>query len=530
MKKSAFIFYLLLVSIGTQAQNAPKLVVGIVIDQMRFDYLSTFSHGYCDSGFVELLKKGSSWHEMHYNYVPTFTGPGHASIYTGTTPSFHGIAANDWYDLKSKQEIYCTQDDNSKGIGAANIQGMTPKNLRVPTIGDQLKAAYPTSKVYGIAIKDRGGILPAGKLANGAFWYDGTSGNMVSSDYYYETLPLWAQNFNQSNNGANYLKQDWNLLLPNSYYLDKKDDLVYEKAFRGESKPVFPHLITQLKSDNTSDILKSTPFGNTYTFDFAKALISNEKLGQGNTPDLICISLSSTDYIGHQFGPQSLEVMDTYLRLDRDLASFISYLNRQIGEGNYTLFLTSDHGAAEHPYHLKDSCFYDATAMFQHLQKRSISDFKNQLFIAESNDQLYIDEVALKPLDMCLPDLCKWIEKELKSEPSFLGSTPTNAGTNCNLPHQICEMVKNGYDAERSGQISLVFRAGCLPVMFKKGGTTHGSCYHYDTHVPFLLFGKGIKHAELGEKVQITDIAPTISTILGIAAPQSTIGSNLIKH
>jgi hypothetical protein len=198
MKKSAFIFYLLLVSIGTQAQNAPKLVVGIVKDQMRFDYLSTFSHGYCDSGFVELLKKGSSWHEMHYNYVPTFTGPGHASIYTGTTPSFHGIAANDWYDLKSKQEIYCTQDDNSKGIGAANIQGMTPKNLRVPTIGDQLKAAYPTSKVYGIAIKDRGGILPAGKLANGAFWYDGTSGNMVSSDYYYETLPLWAQNFNQS--------------------------------------------------------------------------------------------------------------------------------------------------------------------------------------------------------------------------------------------------------------------------------------------------------------------------------------------
>jgi predicted AlkP superfamily pyrophosphatase or phosphodiesterase len=231
------------------------------------------------------------------------------------------------------------------------------------------------------------------------------------------------------------------LLLPNSYYLDKKDDLVYEKAFRGESKPVFPHLITQLKSDNTSDILKSTPFGNTYTFDFAKALISNEKLGQGNTPDLICISLSSTDYIGHQFGPQSLEVMDTYLRLDRDLASFISYLNRQIGEGNYTLFLTSDHGAAEHPYHLKDSCFYDATAMFQHLQKRSISDFKNQLFIAESNDQLYIDEVALKPLDMCLPDLCKWIEKELKSEPSFLGSTPTNAGTNCNLPHQMQKEV-----------------------------------------------------------------------------------------
>jgi predicted AlkP superfamily pyrophosphatase or phosphodiesterase len=530
MKKGVYLFFLLFVSSALQAQNAPKLVVGIVIDQMRFDYLSTFSHGYCDSGFVKLLKKGSSWQEMHYNYIPTFTGPGHASIYTGTTPAFHGIAANDWYDVATKQEMYCTQDASSKGIGAENVQGMTPKNLRVPTIGDQLKAAYPTSKVYGIALKDRGGILPAGKLADGVFWYDGKSGNMVSSDFYYSTLPTWVQSYNQTNNGANYLNEDWSLLLPNSYYLNKTDDLIYEKAYKGESKPVFPHLITKLKSDNNSDLLKNTPFGNTYTLDFAKALISNEKLGKNSTPDLICISLSSTDYVGHQFGPQSLEVMDTYLRLDRDLASFIAYLNQQIGEGNYTVFLTSDHGAAEHPYHLNDSCFYDTKVLFEHLKKRSLADFKKQLFIAESNDQLYIDEVALKPLDMCLAELNKWIEKEMKFEPSFLGSTPSNAGSNCYLPHQICEFVKNGYDAERSGQISLIFRAGCLPVMFKKGGTTHGSCYHYDTHVPFLLYGKGINHAEIVEKVAITDIAPTISNILGIAAPQSTIGSNLLKR
>ena len=512
MKKVGILFFLVLLGLWGQAQNAPKLVVGIVIDQMRFDYLTAFSHGYCDSGFVKLLKKGTSWQEMHYNYVPTFTGPGHASIYTGTTPAFHGIAANDWYDMPSKQEMYCTQDNASKGVGASHVQGMSPKNLRVPTIGDQLKAAYPTSKVFGIALKDRGGILPAGKLANGAFWYDGISGSMVSSDFYYASLPIWVQTFNETNNGSNYLKQDWNLLLPSSYYLSKA------------------HMISQLKSENSSDLLKNTPFGNTFTFDFAKALITNEKLGMNTAPDMICISLSSTDYIGHQFGPHSLEVMDTYFRLDRDLASFIAYLNRQIGEENYTLFVTSDHGAADHPYHLKDSCFYDTKMLFDHLQKRSLADFKKQLFIAESNDQLYIDEVALKPLNMCLADLNKWIEKELKFESSFLGSTPSNAAANCTLPHNMCEFIKNGYDKERSGQISMVFRSGCLPVMFKKGGTTHGSCYHYDTHVPFLLFGKGIQQAIISEKVEITDIAPTIATLLGIAAPQGTVGSNLINR
>ncbi len=529
MRKSAFLFYLVLTSLIVNSQNQPKLIVGLVIDQMRFDYLTTFNGGYCDSGFVKLLKNGSSWQEMHYNYVPTFTGPGHASIYTGTTPSVHGIAANDWFDIRTNKEIYCTQDDKSKGIGKSNVQGMSPRNLRVPTIGDQLKATYPNSKVYGIALKDRGGILPAGKMANAAFWYDGASGSMVTSDYYMNQLPSWVEQFNATNNGAIYLNQDWNLLLPITYYLGKSDDLIYEKSYKGEAKPIFPHLITKLKGNGNSDILKSTPFGNTYTLDFAKALILNENLGKNNSPDMLCVSISSTDYIGHQFGPQSLEVMDTYLRLDRDIASFISFLNQQVGEGNYTLFLSSDHGAAEHPFHIKDSCFYDTKSIFEYLQKRSLTEFKKQLFIAETNDQLYIDESLLKPLDMCIADLSKWVEKELKHESSFVGSTPSNAGANCYLPHQTCEMVKNGYDSERSGQISMVFRSGCLPISFKKGGTTHGSCYHYDTHVPFLLYGKNCANAQYTQKVNITDIAPTISTLIGIAAPQGSIGNNLLK-
>src|SRR5688572_13531720 len=373
--------------------DRPKLVVGIVVDQMRYDFLYRYWDKYSDDGFKRLLREGFSFENTQYNYVPTYTGPGHASIYTGATPATHGIVGNDWFVCETGLNMYCTGDPGVGTIGSASVAGkMSPNNMIATTITDELRLATNLgSKVIGVCLKDRGSILPAGHMPNAASGYEGSTGGCITSSYYTERLPAWVESFNNQKQADKYLSQPWNTLLPLAQYTESTpDDNEFEKPLGNETRPVFPHDLPKLRG-TTFDILRYSPFGNTLTKDFAIETIKQEKMGQGNFTDFLALSFSSTDYIGHQFGPNSVEIEDTYLRLDKDIAEFLKFLDKQVGKKDVLVFLTADHGAAHVPNFLKtmklpagsNSPVLLRDSLEKHLQKEFgpgnwISSYENQ--------------------------------------------------------------------------------------------------------------------------------------------------------
>ncbi len=324
--------------------DRPKLMIGIVVDQMRYDFLIRFYNKYGDGGFKKLMKEGYNCENTHYNYIPTHTAVGHASIFTGTTPDIHGIIGNNWYDKYQKKGVYCVDDANYITIGSKKNKGKSPLKLQSTTITDQLKLAQINEgKVIGISIKDRSAILPTGFSADAAYWFEGNKkANFITSSYYLDELPKWVTDFNTSNIAKSHLKI-WNTLYPiNTYTESIADDNDFEKPFKGENRPIFPHdLPSLMKKNNNYDLLKVSPFGNSLLVDFAIEAIKGEQLGQSTVTDFLTISFSSPDYVGHQFGPDSKEIQDVYLRLDKDLARFINFLDNEIGKNEYTLFFNS---------------------------------------------------------------------------------------------------------------------------------------------------------------------------------------------
>ena len=364
MKKTTQVFAYLIISLlsfsTTWAQNKsktlakrPALVVGIVVDQMRYDYLYKYQDRYSDNGFKRLMREGLNCQDNHYNYAPTVTAAGHASVYTGTVPAVHGIVGNDWTDVATGKKVYCTEDSTVTTVGTTGKTGfMSPKNLWTSTITDQLRISQNfRSKTIAIALKDRGAILPGGHTANGSYWYDSKEGRWITSTFYMKELPSWVQKFNAEEKALKYVKQGWNTLYPiDTYVQSAEDNLPFEGKLPSEKTPTFPHA---LEGPNPLEIIRSTPYGNSITKDFALKAIEEEKLGQNNNTDFLAVSFSSTDYVGHAFGPQSIELEDTYLRLDRDIAEILSYLDKQFGKDRVLVFLTADHAVAEVPGYLQ---------------------------------------------------------------------------------------------------------------------------------------------------------------------------------
>ena len=326
----------------------PKLVVGLVVDQMRWDYLYRYYERYQPNGFKRLLNEGFSCENTFIDYVPTVTGIGHSTIYTGSVPAIHGIAGNDFIINATGQTVYCAGDSTVETVGSKSKSGkMSPRNLLATTIGDELKLATNfKSKVIGIALKDRGAILPAGHSADAAYWFDSGSGNWITSTYYMNDLPAWVQKFNEKKLPAKYLSQDWNTLYDiKTYTQSTKDDTPYEGLFEGQTTPTFPIKTSQMQAKDLTYFVPRL-MESTFTLDMAKATIDNENLGQGEFTDMLAVSISTPDYVGHKFGVNAIETEDTYLRLDKDIADFLNYLDAKIGKGNYTVFLSADHGAA----------------------------------------------------------------------------------------------------------------------------------------------------------------------------------------
>ena len=515
----------------------PKLIVGIVVDQMRYDYLAKYYNKFSENGFKKLLKQGFNCKNTNYNYAPTYTGPGHASIYTGTTPSFNGIIGNNWFVRDSLKTVYVTDDLSVQTVGSTSIKAgkMSPHYMLSSTIGDELRLySNMKSKVIAVSLKDRAAILPGGHLSNGSYWFDSESGNFITSTYYTRELPRWVSDFNAQHLPEKYLSQPWNTLLPIGQYTESaNDDNPYEGLYKGESKPVFPHNLPAMYSKTDYEVLRSTPFGNSIVKDIVLAALKSENLGKDEYTDLLAISFSSTDYIGHKMGPQSVEIEDTYLRLDRDIAEIIAALEKSYGKDGFLLFLTADHAAAYVPAELMDlkmNAGYFSSKIFSDSLKIYLNKTYNDtsVFSYIINNQIYLNLPLIKQKNINL----KSLEDDIASFAiTFKGVANAYTSYQLNgesLKNKSAELMQNGFYIKRSGDIALLLEPQWLDD-FPRTGTSHGTTYSYDTHVPLLWYGWNIKPGYTSEPVYITDIAATIASFLNIMAPNACIGKPIIS-
>jgi len=517
-------------SAQTQPTAKPKLVVGIVIDQMRWDYLYRFNDLYGANGLKRLLNKGFSCENTLIPYVPTYTAVGHTCVYTGSVPAYTGIVGNNWFDKTTNTNVYCTDDSTVNPVGSNTKGGkMSPENLWVTTITDELRLSNNfKSKVIGIAMKDRGAILPAGHSANAAYWYDDKSGKWISSTYYMQQLPDWVSQFNAKDVAGNYMKQDWNTLLPiNKYDLSSADDEPYENAIKGEKTVTFPHKLSTIGDADKYESFKTTPFANSFTFDFAKSAIENESLGKNTVPDFLAVSISSTDYIGHSFGPNSVEIEDTYLRLDNDIADFLQYLDTKVGKGNYLVFLTADHGVAHIPAFLAEHKIpggvFNEGEVSRELNKMIEDEFGMKNVVQSlQNYQVYLnaDEISKQGKD--LSAVKKSVIRFLAAKPFIIHVFDTRELASTTMPEPQKTMMGNGFNPKRSGDIQFTFKPGYFDG--GKKGTTHGLWNPYDAHIPLLWYGWNIKPGRTNRETYMTDIAPTVAALLQIQMPSGCVG------
>jgi predicted AlkP superfamily pyrophosphatase or phosphodiesterase len=537
MKKNIFYFLTAIVFFSNcktkkTITQKPSLVIGIVIDQMRYDYLTRFSERYSENGFNRILKGGFSLENAHYSFIPTYTAVGHTSIFTGTTPSNHGIISNYWYDKYSKQNVYCVDDTSYETIGNSGIVGeKSPKRMQTTTISDQLHLAQNMQgKTIGISIKDRAAILPAGHTANAAYWYDaGEKNQWITSSYYMQKLPDWVQAFNVKNKADSYLNTSWNTLYDiKTYTQSRADDNIFERNLKGQQKPIFPKDLKILRKTNGNfDLIKTVPAGNTYTVDFAKAVIKGEKLGKSKFTDFLTVSFSSTDYIGHRYGIAAVETEDTYLRLDKDLADFFSFLDAEVGKGKYTLFLTADHAAVHVPSYLKSlkipAHYMDAKKLENYISELTQKYFKSKELVENiSNYQIFLNKEKIESLGLDQNTVAQKLADEVVNFKNVYKAVTAKTLQTSHFTNGIMNALQNGYNQKFSGDVLIIPYPATLTG--GKKGTSHGSGYSYDTHVPVIFYGNGIKKGRSSKKYDIVDIAPTISNLLRIEAPNGTSG------
>ncbi len=518
------------------SSERPKLVVGLVVDQMRWDYLYRYYDKFGNDGFKRLLAEGYSLNNVHIPYVPTVTALGHTSIYTGSVPAIHGIAGNDWNDKETGKNVYCTTDENVQPVGTTNtkVGSHSPKNLWSTTITDELRLATNfQGKVIGVSLKDRASILPAGHTPNGAFWFDDSSGNFVTSTWYMKDLPQWIKDFNGQNLPDKLVANGWDTLLPINQYTESSPDNSSWEGLLGSAKtPTFPYSNLAADYQSKKDNIRYTPFGNTLTLKLAEAAVEGEKLGSDNIVDMLAINLASTDYAGHKFGPNSIEVEDVYLRLDKDLAAFFKYLDSKVGKGSYTVFLSADHGASHAVGFLQEhkiTTGFFGEGMEKDINEKLKAKFGvDKLINAVDNYQVYFDRKLLRDNKLELDAVRDFTISELQKNPTVLYAVSVEKVQESTIPEPIKSRIINGINRQRSGDIQLISHDSMLPP-YSKTGTTHSVWNSYDAHIPLIFMGWGIKQGESNKAYFMTDIAPTISALLHIQFPSGNVGNPIAE-
>ena len=486
MKKNILILLLLACSFMGHAQvNRPKLVVGIVVDQMRWDYLYYYNKEFVEGGFKRLLAEGYSCENTMIPYIPTVTAIGHSSIYTGSVPALTGILGNSFF-INGKN-TYCCGDDNVQSVGSSSKEGkMSPRNLLASTIGDELKLATDfKSKVIGVALKDRAAILPAGHSADAAYWWDTSAGHFVTSTYYMDKLPSWAVEFNKKH----------------------------------QQKP-------------GSDI-KSKPQGVTMTFDMAEAALKNERLGLGTETDMLAVSVSSTDIIGHMYSTRGPEIHDVYIQLDRDLARFFNTLDAQVGRGNYLVFLTADHGGSHNPNFMRSHKLaaggfagWDLTKEINKELQQSFGT-KVNFILGENALRIYFDRKSIADAGLELAKVKAKAKQLLEKKENITYVVDYDNAATQPIAQPIRERIINGYSRERGGDLLIITNPGWVncPSSPDYKGTNHGLWNPDDSHIPLIFMGWGITPGATSHPTSMTDIAPSVCSMLHIQMPNACVGN-----
>ncbi|MFT4024624.1 MAG: alkaline phosphatase family protein [Flavihumibacter sp.] len=532
---ATFICALFVITAWSQSKPSPsarpKLVVGMVVDQMRWDYLYRYADRYkANGGFKRLTSQGFSNENCFIPYTPTYTACGHTCIYTGSVPAVHGITGNNWIDRVKNKSVYCTEDGSAETVGSTSAAGrMSPANMLTSTITDELRiSSNYRSKVIGIALKDRGAILPAGHAANAAYWFDNKTGNWISSTFYMKSLPAWLTQYNEEKHADQYYEKGWSTLYPIGTYVNSSaDDMPWEgKPFGSEARN-FPYDLKKFVGKNYNSIA-STPWGNTMTLELAKLAVAQEKMGKGEFTDFLAVSLSSTDYVGHAFGPNSIEIEDTYLRLDQDLGAFFDYLDQTVGKGQWLFFISADHGVAHVPgflqaHHQPGGLFDDVAAM-RDLNAKLNSVFGVQQLAMGSmyNNQVHINRERADSAGISRDKLVDQVVSFMGEREGVLRAFDLAKTAQTTLPAMIRDMVSNGYMPNRTGDVQVVLN----PQVMDNGptGTTHGLWNAYDAHIPLVWYGWRIKPGRSNTEVYMTDIAPTVAALLQIQMPNGCVG------
>ena len=510
----------------------PKLVVGIVIDQMRWDYLYRFNPVFkSNGGFKRFLTEGFSCDNTLIPYTPTVTACGHTCVYTGSVPSIHGITGNNWWDNTLMRSVYCSEDKTVKGVGGKTEEDgqMSPRNMLTTSICDELRLATNfRSKVIGVALKDRGSILPAGHSANAAYWYEGRSGNFITSTYYMNELPEWVNQFNKRKLVDSLYKTGWNTVLPAKEYTDyaTADQKEYEAKPFGKEATGFPYDLSKFVEKDYSKI-SSTPHGNTLTVEMAKAAVIAEKMGKNDATDFLAVSFSAPDYIGHSFGPNSWEMVDDYIRLDDELGKFFAFLDATIGKNQYTVFLTADHAVAHIPGFMKENKLPGGLLADNGMMKDINTKLKEKFGVENAvvnfaNYQVYLNHPRIDSLKADEPGIKKWIIQYMLKNDAVTNAFATADIMTTPINKTLREMLANGYNPNRSGDIQVILKPG--DIEGGATGTTHGLWYPYDAHIPLLFYGWGIKKGKTNRETYMTDIAATVAALLHIQMPSGSVG------
>lgn len=509
--------------------------MGILVDQMRQEYFYKFEERYSEGGFKRLMKEGFMMKNAHYNYIPTYTGPGHASVYTGTTPATHGIIANNWYVRNLGRMIYCAEDSTVQAVGGSEENGkISPRNMYSTTISDELRfSSNKRSKVVGIAIKDRGASLPAGHMGD-AFWFDSKTGEFMTSTYYHQELPGWVKTLNDQKLPQKYLSGKWETLFPLDTYVQSiADHNEFEGPFIGMESGTFPYDLAALMENNDNfGLIATTPFGNTLTLDMAYAAIHGENLGKRGETDLLAISFSSPDYIGHRFGPTSVELEDNYLRLDRELEQFFKHLDKEYGKGEYLVFLTADHAVADIvEYMLSENVpagNFNTRFILTQMRGFCVLNYGEGNWISNfSNEQVFINHVLANEKGISIEKIQRELAEFLLR---FNGIKEVYTATDMRRMDYLSgkkHLLQMGYNHKASGDLLLILEPAWLSSSWR--GTTHGTGYTYDTHVPIVFMGWKIPQGESSRYVTITDIAPTLSMLLNIRLPNGATGQPILE-
>ncbi len=521
----------------TKAKAKPKLAVIISVDQMRPDHFTRFA-GIYKHGFKRLYENGALFLNAHHQHANTVTGAGHATIGTGTYPSSHGIVGNAWLNRDTRARTYCGESKGAPTLDStAAHKERGPQQLMRTGIGDWLKEQQPGAKVFSVARKDRASILTSGKKPDAAYWYNDVNGRIVTSAYYMKANPEWVEAFNNSRKVDSYFDIGWHRLFPEeTYMMAREDDFPAEADGKAT---VFPHLFnadTSAPSPRYYAMLETTPFVDELVIDFAREMVINEGIGSDDVTDILLLGCSAADNIGHAFGPFSHESMDHFLRLDKYLGDFFNFLDDEVGKGNYYVVLSSDHGVLPLPEELERRGIDAGRIARGALMAASRNIFtkvgqelqiRDPLFLGLSGPGMVLNYGAAEASGVSRAKLENMLMaqfKEIEGVEDMFGASELLA---TDTPDRaFLTRYRNGYYPDRSGDIIFRFKENYL---VKEGfGTTHGSPYDYDTQVPLLFMGEGVKAAIHQTKVETADAAPTLADLLGINKPDDLDGKSLI--